>query len=306
MRLDLGEQIPGTYPERLTRAGAYLAEMLESYGLPVISPFELFELIRLMYEGSAGKALYLREESPTAETVSSLRTNLRKSGLLLPDRDYKGRMLRIVSNPDLPADDIVCLADPTCYISHLSALQRWGLTERTSNTLIVTRPDRVQAIDQLNAIMRERLGQAKRTPCPLKYITHPEKVRRRSVTVFETKLAGASIAVRGEHAKISAIGQTFLDTLQKPDLCGGMSHVLDIWEEHAETYFEQIIAAIDRSPVALAKSRAGYILEERLGKKHPLIDGWKKFGQRGSSRKLDPAAPFSPQFSETWMLSLNV
>ena len=85
-----------------------------------------------------------------------------------------------------------------------------------------------------------------------------------------------------------------------------MSHVLDAWEEHAGTYLDEIVAAVDTATSGLAKSRAGYILEERLGLHHRGIERWKAFAQRGGSRKLDPARDFAPPFSEKWMISLNV
>jgi predicted transcriptional regulator of viral defense system len=302
----LAEQLRGTYPERLTRAGVYLTGLLDDLNRPVIAPFELFELIRRMFSEQEGKKLYLREVEPTAEVYARLRTNLKKSGIIAPDRDYGARMFRIVGAADLPADEIVCLSDPTSYISHLSALQRWGLTERTSNSLIITRPDRVASSVILKGIVENRLGSSARPLIPLRRITHPEMVRRRSITVYETKFSGNWVQVRGAYARLSTIGQTFLDTLQKPDYCGGMSHVLDIWQEHAEVYRDEIIRAVDDGGIDILKSRAGYILEERLGLHDERIEAWKLLGQRGSSRKLDPHGPFASQFSETWMISLNV
>ncbi|WP_065382872.1 hypothetical protein [Hyphomonas sp. ND6WE1B] len=302
----MAEQLRGTYPERLTRAGAYLASLLDDYGYPVIAPFDLFELIRKMFAEREGKALYLREDAPTAQTYASLRTNLRKSGIIASDRDYKSRLFRIIGSPDLPADEITCLADPTCHLSHLSAMQRWGLTERVSNTLILTRPDRAGGAAMLQTIMTARLGPGNDTPFPLRRISHPETVRRRKISVYETKLPGKWIKVRGEQTRLSTIGQTFLDTLQKPEYCGGMAHVLDVWKNNARTYTDAIIEAVDQAETALVKSRAGYILEERLGIRDPRIEKWKALGQRGSSRKLDPSAPFASTFSETWMISLNV
>ena len=85
-----------------------------------------------------------------------------------------------------------------------------------------------------------------------------------------------------------------------------MAHVLEVWEEHAPTYLEDIVAAVDRTKKPLLKSRAGYILQERLKLSHPTIERWKELGQRGGSRKLDPSADFASTFSETWMISLNV
>ena len=101
------------------------------------------------------------------------------------------------------------------------------------------------------------------------------------------------------------MAQTFLDTLLRPDLCGGMGHVLDVWAEHALAHLEDVVRVVDVAPTAIAKVRAGYILEERLGLSHPTVTGWRKFAQRGGSRVLDPDQPFAPTFSETWMLSLG-
>ena len=106
--------------------------------------------------------------------------------------------------------------------------------------------------------------------------------------------------------RVSTIGQTFLDMLQKPDLCGGMTHVLEVWEEYAATYLNQIVPTIDATPGALIKSRAGYIFQEYLGLEHPDIEKWETFSQRGGSRKLDPSKEFAPTYSEKWMISINV
>ena len=154
--------------------------------------------------------------------------------------------------------------------------------------------------------MTEALYEGETNPFQLKIVGHPARIRRRVIRIYESKAAGAFLKNRGTEARLSTIGQTFLDTLQRPDLCGGMSHILNIWEEHAETYLNEIVAAVNTAASGLVKSRAGYILEERLGLRHSGIEHWKRFGQRGSSRKLDPAKAFASNFSETWMISLNV
>lgn len=306
MSAEMAEQIPGTYPEKQTRAGAYLASLLESAGKPVLTQFAFFRVIWRMYQLSAEEKLYLRHETPTQDDYARLRLNLKKTGIIGADRDYGARIVRVLTVSDLPAEEIVCLVDPTCYVSHLSAMQRWGLTDRRPDALLLTRPDRKAAQALLREHMDELLYSDEENPIPLKVISHPKRVRRRPVSVYETKNYGAHIQNRGSDIRVSTIGQTFLDMLQKPDLCGGMSHVLDVWDEQAKTYLDEIVGAVDGASSPLVKSRAGYIIEERLGLSHAGVEPWKALGQRGSSRKLDPAKEFAPTFSETWMISLNV
>ena len=291
---------------KLTRAAAHLADRLEANDKPVLSHFEFFRIVLAMYRESPGKKLYLRRKAPDPDDIVRFRSILKTAGAIASDRDYGSRVIRALSVSDLPAEDVVCLVDPTCYVSHLSAMQRWGLTDRTPRALALTRPDRKAAIAALRAHMNEAMSEAEDNPYPLTLVNHPHRVRRRNVTMYESKMAGAFMTNRGTDIRLSTVGQTFLDMLQRPDLCGGMSHVLDVWEEHASTFLDEIASTIDQTPRALIKSRAGYILDERLGLHHPCIERWKAFGQRGGSRKLDPTRAFAPTFSETWMISLNV
>jgi predicted transcriptional regulator of viral defense system len=130
-------------------------------------------------------------------------------------------------------------------------------------------------------------------------------IRRRPVIVHETRHPAKPATLRGEETRVSSIGRTFADMLSEPSLCGGMHHVIGIWEEEAEEWLDDIITAIDESSSKIVKVRAGYLLAERIGLQDARIDSWVQFAQRGGSRKLDPDAPYAPRFSETWMLSLN-
>ena len=290
---------------KLTRAGRYLAGVLKENGKPVLTQFEFCRIIHQMYRERAGKRLYLRRSTLRHEGYARLKSSLQKASVIQPDPDYKRNILRVMAISDLPAENITCLVDPTCYLSHLSAMQRWGLTNRSPNALILTRPDRKTVSDQLRATMKA-LDKDKTNLFKLEVVGHPPRVRNRAVRVYQSKTAGAFLKIRGDDARLSTIGQTFLDMLQKPDLCGGMSHVLDVWEEYAETYLEEIVAAVDTATSGRVKSRAGYILEERLGLHHPRIEPWEDFSQRGGSRKLDPAKDYAGIYSEKWMISLNV
>ena len=47
------------------------------------------------------------------------------------------------------------------------------------------------------------------------------------------------------------------------------------FRERPEIWIDEIVAAVDSSNSSIVKSRAGYILEERLGLHHEKIEAWK-------------------------------
>ena len=114
--------------QKLTRAGKYLADLLRENGKPVITQFEFFQIICRVYQDSPSKKLYLQHHSPSYDDYIRLRSDLKKADVIRHDQNYRKRALRVLALSDLPAESIACLVDPTCYISHLSAIQRWGLT----------------------------------------------------------------------------------------------------------------------------------------------------------------------------------
>ena len=112
--------------------------------------------------------------------------------------------------------------------------------------------------------------------------------------------------VKGQCLRVSSIGRTFFDMLRNPSLCGGIYHVLDVYEESVKRYLKVIVNELERHGSAIDKVRAGYVLEERLGLSDPCIDGWKEHIQRGGSRKLVADEPYKPVFSDNWCLSINI
>jgi len=294
---------PVAYKEKLTRAGHYLVDKLEARRVPIILPYHFNILVHEMYKGTAEEPLYLRRETTEYERYNRLRENLRESGIICPDRDYR-RAHKITIAGDLPADEVACIADPICCISYLSAMQRWGLTNRSPKPLFITRPARSNAKNALALIMHSD-GMSE-TEIPLTNTTHPARVRGRSLSVHERKTEIDYIAIRGTHARATTVPQTFYDTLHNPEFCGGMNHVIDVWKENARNHVDKIIERMNRDGSAIALCRAGYILEEIMGVMHPTVDAWAMHAQRGGSRKLDPQKPFVPEFSEKWMISINV
>lgn len=293
---------------KLTRLAVALLESLESAGIAVATDYQLYQKFRALFEHPEG--LYLRGSTPTIPAYRRTRNLLVNAKKIIRDTDYFGAY-RLLSAQDLPADEISCALDSFCYISHISAMQRYGLTDRRPEALHLTIPALKILKPMLIKKMAEDYGEGfekldKKEVHPLHIVHHPPVVRKRKIETFSTIHYGQSLIVKGTQARVSTIGQTFLDMLETPDLCGGMSHVLQVWQEHAKAHLQHIIPSINNAPKSIHKVRAGYILGEKMNIQSTAVDEWLVFAQRGGSRILDPSKPFANRFSERWMLSLNV
>ena len=287
-----------------------IEEMLLEANCPVVTDYGIFRgglqlTTARTWKGDALKYLPKEWDLKRSRNLSRRLTQRRT---LVPDQDFRSGVWRIVQATRAgTAEEVACIADPFCYVSHLSAMQRYGLTDRSPDALHITRPSR----SVWNALKLEKLSRE----LPSVHVAEASEVlrqsginatlRRRPITIHETKYPSRTTEVRGESTRIAEIGQVFVDMLAEPDLCGGIHHALDVWDRNALEWLDQIIIAVSDEAASIVKVRAGYILDERLHVSDPRIEAWKAFAQRGGSRKLDPDAPYAPTFSEAWMISLN-
>ncbi len=315
-------------------------ELIRRNKRPLITWFEIEGFVRRLYRERVfdGERLLIKSSFPSARSLSALRTTLldptygddrlrgseswedqleRRAAtegerLLIADRDFSSSVWRVAGIPDESPEALCCAIDPWCYVSHLSAMQQWGLTNRNPRALQLTRPSKLLWRQRAKDEAKEACGQLEPGDPgqqPRERVTFPPVLRKRDLAVFEPGYFGRSVDIPDSHARIATVGQTFRDMLHEPALCGGMSHVLEVWDDHAATYLDEIIEALNAPELKTTKIafvRAGYILSERLQVQDARVDAWAQFAERGGSRKLDPEKPFEPQFSERWMLSLNV
>ena len=284
-----------------------IADRLEQTDRPVLNAWELLTLICAVCR-DLGQGIRTPGEFYRVLHV------LRSHNVVRPDRDYANHF-RIVNNPDRAADDVVCLVDQFCHIAFLSAMQAWGLTDRQSFRLMICRPDNVHVRNRISEIVSHETAQSASNYWPqstdhltrlrLRNVTHPRTVRGRTIALFKSRQCGHSIQDRNDYRRISTIGQTFLDMLRKPERCGGMAHVLEVWEAFAPRYLNDIIPLIEDAPGSI-KCRAGHIIEERLKLHDRRVLAWRRYAQRGGSRRLDPQKKYVGNWSTNWMISLNV
>lgn len=228
--------------------------------------------------------------------------------VLVSDTDFRSSVWRVTQATRAgSAEEVACIADPFAYVSHLSAMQKYNLTERSPRALHLTTPRSDLWAALRNERVRDDLPNIDEIDKPL--LNRPsfkEFVRRRPVVVHRTSQPWMAVRLSGEQTRITSVGQTFADMITAPGLCGGMRHVLDVWEREADQWLTEIVEAVDQLNSKIAKVRAGYILSEVLGYEDPTIARWESYAQRGGSQRLDPEAEYLPEFSERWMLSINV
>lgn len=294
---------------------------LQDFEQPVFTDYQLFQIVLGLLETRhvGDYSIDIRTHDITNEAVKRrIVQEAKGSSAIALDRDFAHspgatpafpkRVWINVAAGGGTAEQVACIVDPFCYISHLSAMQIYGLTDRNPRDLTITIPGR-SAWRELSAAMDDeaRGGRNGAWAKPV-HITLPKRLRKRGIrTISKEHLSRAPVTRADGHSRIAPIEQCFVDMLTEPDMCGGMAHCIEAFREHAPVFLDEIAAAVEADSRPIVKVRAGYILDELLAIERPELDAWAAFAQRGGSRKLDPKAPFDGgTFSEKWMLSLNV
>lgn len=284
---------------------------------PIITSYQLGRIIFALYQAKIyqGKPIaYLREEStPTRARYRKILQNLESSGVLSNSSTAKHpEIFSVLSQTSASADETACFIDPFCYVSHLSAMEYHGLTDRFPKVLFLSGAEPTHWKQLAIERMLKDLGESYKSYLetelpPLKRFTL-KKIAKKTISLYATKHydAGAYIRVQGQSLKVSSIGRTFLDMIRQPSLCGGIYHVLEAYSENADRYLRLIVDEVQQHGTIIDKVRVGYILEERIGLAHPTIKTWLENVQRGGSRKLVAENPYTPTYSEKWGLSINI
>lgn len=283
--------------------------LTESGGKPVISYYSFSKEVFSLYERKSfrGKPIgKITSDYPSKKIIDNNLRVLISSGVLTQISALP--VYEVSSGYYYPSSQqIICELNPFCYLSYLTAMEWHHLTDRIPKNVHVTtctkeefqkRAKERSAIDfpgmeddLVPVLKHRRISKMVRT----------KNIKEHSRSDYEDK----KTIVQTGGIRVSSVGETFLDMLRYPDLCGGVSHVLEVFTEHANSYLPSIVKAIDKKGSPIDKVRAGYVLEERLKLRHRSFDKWKTFIQRGGSRKFVPSSPYEDAHSEKWCISLN-
>lgn len=280
---------------------------------PAITAYSLGRLVFEMFRAGNinGHPLRVSARMARRSDYYTIRKVLADRGLVQEDRSLPNTVLLVTRQDSPDPAAVMCEADPFGFISHLTSMAYHGLSNRIPRVLFFTTlPPRLWSVAAAER-MRKDLGEYYDAylESGLPTLRRPRIQRFQGNTidyVHTREVAGAFRVASETGVRVSTIGRTFLDMLQRPELCGGMAHVIEVFEAHGRPHLPLIINELNSHGTKIDRVRAGYILEEHCEIQDPRVEAWIKDVQRGGSRKLDPAGEYASTFSDRWMLSINV
>lgn len=290
-----------------------IASRLAEVSEPLVTAYRLGVIIHDVYQAKENEGRGAVESKVRKATHAQFGMHLQElidAGLLKRHRNFPNTAFRIIGRPDENPGEIACTVDPFCTVSHLSAMAWHGLTDRIPHRLFLSSLPSREWNAEAAKLMRQDLGDdldqyvKSGLPAPAKPVI--SKIDRTEIHVLNTRNRGAFLKISGRTLRVSKIGRVFLEMLRNPELCGGLRHVIETYQRHAAGYLRLIVSEIDRHGEPIDKIRAGYILEEKAGIRDETVESWTRFAQRGGSRKLDATAPYHHEWSDKWLLSLNL
>lgn len=288
----------------LKLASEHLSSVITNYQLAVYL-FELYQAKK--YEGTS---IRVTKDAPDTSDLNRVKSSLIHNGIIQEQDDIGAGIFRYNARPNFGSEQVMCGVDPFAYISHLSAMAHYGLTDRIPKIIFSSTWDQSNWSGAAHELMEKQLNGHleiyRQHGLPSLHRIALKSIHKQQVNIYTSSNIGSFIHVRDQGFRVSSIGRTFLDMLRRPDLCNGIHHVLDVFEEHAERYLRLIIDEVSQHGSKIERVRAGYILEDICKLKSDRIDVWVECAQRGGSRKLDPEGDYVSEFSEKWCLSLNV
>src|SRR6478609_6049381 len=96
---------------------------------PLVTEYELFVRIHNLLVGGVidGEPVVRRFEDWDSSRNRGLIRTLGKDRVLVADNDFRSGVWRIVQSVTAGStEEVCCLADPFCYVSHLSAMHRYN------------------------------------------------------------------------------------------------------------------------------------------------------------------------------------
>lgn len=282
--------------------------LIEKHNKPIVNLYEVIMYMYKLYSERSYGGLSIGKISALEPDIRVINRHIDE----LIEKDVISQHLglpiyMIRSKPRPTAQQFICSINPFSHIAYLSAMEWHGITDRIPHTLHSVTCSQSAYKSYQKKKIKSDLGEVNdEHQLIVPRVTKIPSFDNKRFQLHQSKNYQQPREVSDSGGvRVSSLGDTFLDMLKKPELCGGFSHVMDIYQEYAEEHLALIVRAVDKKGTGIDKARAGFVLEERCGLSHRIIDNWKKTVQRGGSRKLIPENEYRDVYSETWCISIN-
>ncbi len=241
--------------------------------------FKLEELKRLPWIQNSGST-----------SLNKMLRSLVQDDWLLAVKKGVYALSSIVSGSPINEFEIAMKVVKPAMISHYSAFRHHGLTDQLPRDLFIT------------TIKETATPQAGQKGKKASFIFN--EVTYQFIQVKQEFFFGGEKAwIGASHFIVTDLERTLLDGLARPQFCGGLSEVLDAYQEHIEEVeLVKIINYALKLGVAVSR-RLGWVLDHlEVG-----LDQIQCLAQRDHSgyRKLDPSRPPTGNYDPKWRLQLN-
>lgn len=210
----------------------------------------------------------------------------------------------------------VCDLFPYGYLSFLTAMKFYNLTMISSESIYFTTFNRTlwKAVSiknissKLSVDIKEISDDFLSRMIP-PYPVDQEVLGNDLIVTIDSQLRDSEFDIVRSGLRVQKMMPLLVDMTRKPQYCGGLELVLDIYIKQPLDVFEQLLPYLDKHGSAIDKARIGFICYRLLKIDHPLLNKWiieiQSDNKRGSSRKLVSYLPFASKFDDIWNISLN-
>jgi len=212
-------------------------------------------------------------------------------------------------NTKLSPIELIFPLFPYAYLTHLSAMRHYSITDRIPKKIQIEIPSRPKWKALLTEDIKKMDVSAKDKDIILKYLPRYPKSdeiyfkKRILVSSIRTPLPYLTL---DNGVRVVEIGALFVEMINNPKECGGIEHVMDVFQEYGLIFKKKIYKVALESSL-IAQARIGFIFEQILEQSDPEILKMKSRNKdlRGGSRVFLTGEDFSNIINIEWNLSLN-
>ncbi len=218
------------------------------------------------------------------------------------------------SKDSISAEELICLLFPYGSLAYGSALYELKFTNKQPQSVYFKAPSRSlwkkKALLDLPYVpehLRKQFNLQEYFDYILPIYPYEDIFINKQLIVLSEKNLNLDNLVRHGDLRVQNHFDLLLDTLRKPQYCGGFTHVFEVFNNNIDRFLDGLIHYASNEGTCIDRARLGFMLEKMLFIKHPSLSKWKyeMTDKRGGSRKLIAANNFEEHFDSDWNISLN-